>query len=309
MLLNKKNLVFTANASNPTLPNLGECDLIMQDDGITCDAWIRRGFPSPVYYRTANNDNLDNWTPEVVCTGIPVGLFPTVLKIGSTYYMFHRKDTDLNMYLYSSVNKTDWTVMNAGNPVITHSNDGAKWHKTIFNTSAWVIGTKIHILLEGAADTGEFYFPSVIGYAVADISNPVFTLNDIPVIKNGVCPTIVFSEKHNSIAVMYSEFNIQYSTPPTQYMAETRCLTASMDSDLTISSSWKKSDIRFPEFNENPQIANIWEADFSIIFAPLKSKPMHMFTCHDQSTGYQWTAAIKDEQELYNSIKFAVNPK
>ena len=109
--------------------------------------------------------------------------------------------------------------------------------------------------------------------------------------------------------MIYSEFNTQYSTPPSQYMAETRCITASMNDNLALSSSWEKSKIKFPEFNENPQIFNQWEADFSITFAPLKTKPMHMFTCHDQSTGYQWTADIKNEHELYNSIKFAGNPK
>ncbi len=86
-------------------------------------------------------------------------------------------------------------------------------------------------------------------------------------------------------------------------------MTGSLNSDLRVSSNWELSTLEFPELNENPNVANIWAADFEVVFTPNKTYPMLMFYNFLQVTGYQAYSNIKNEAEFYTSIKFAGIPK
>lgn len=306
LLKNTPKLIFRASLNNPTFAGAGEVEIIMQDDGRTCDAWIRKGTNTGVQYTYADNPLLDNWATYVTCTGIPNGLFPTVFRYLSSFYMLHRKDSDQNTYLYTSTNRIDWTVLNSGNPVITRSTTASAWNRNMYNTSVWLVGSTVYFLLEASADTGFYSFPSVFGLGSFDLNSPgTLTLSSLPIVPNGACPNVVLSKGHNALAVIYTEFNLQYSTPPTQYMAETRCIYAYLNDDLTKPSSWKQSLIRFPEFGENKTVNNQWEADFSVVFTPTKGNPMMMYTCHNQATGYQYYSDIKNENDFFYAVRSA----
>ena len=295
-------LVFIPSASNPTLPGVGEATFIMDADGVTCHAWTRDVSANTFKYRSANNALLDNWSTPVNLTGLPAAVFfPTVFQIGPTYYMFLRKNTPTNeIYLYSSTNRIAWTAMNSGNPVITGSTSPTGWSKNLFNVGVCVVGTTVHILVEGAADSGQYAFPASGGYASADISSPIFTLTSTPQIFNMQCPDMIYVPEKNAILT----FNLEWtsnSNPPFNYYGQTRVLFSKLGTDLTDPNSWNRSPLFFNSI-EQPRTLNL-AADYCIVFTPGKTYPLLTFYNYAQATGHQgYAKGISSPLELYNAI-------
>lgn len=310
-LLYKKDLTLINSLINPTLPQVGEADILMDVDGITYHMWDRQVGGATLRYRTANNLLLDNWGVAITCTGLPPGIFPLIFEYNNTIYLLWKHNSDLKYYIYTTTNKVHFTLAHAL-PLISASNVSTDWNKNIYNLGGCVVGNKLHLMLEGNANTGYYYFPSHLGYCCLNLDTFQMEVQPpvaIPTVYNSLCPVLVYSKINHSIISIYSYFDLITSTPPTQYMGGTRAMTADMSLDLTKTSSWDLSKIKFPELNEDQNIDGRWAADFAIVFTPNKTYPMLMFYNFLQATGYQAYANIKNEQELYNSIKFASNPK
>lgn len=310
-LLYKKDLNFINSLANPTLPNVGEADILMGTDGFTYHMWDREVGGTVLRYRIATNALLDNWSTITFCTGLPPGIFPLIFEYNNTIYLLWKHNSDLKYYIYTTTNKIHFTLAHAL-PLISASNVSTDWNKNIFNLGGCVVGNKLHLMLEGSSDTGFYYFPSCLGYCCLNLDTFQMEVQPpvaVPTVYNSLCPVLVYSKVNNAIISIYSYFDLITSTPPSQYMGGTKAMTASLDLDLTKTESWELSRIKFPELNEDQNIVSRWAADFSIVFTPNKTYSMLMFYNFLQSTGYQAYANIKNEQELYNSIKFAVNPK
>lgn len=308
--LNKKDLTFINSVSNPTLPSVGEADIIMDDDGVTCHMWDREVGGTTLRYRTANNALLDNWSGFTACTGLPLGIFPLVFKYNGILYLLWKHNSDLKYYIYTTTNRIAWTMV-AG-PIISASTVATDWNKNIYNVGGSVVGNKLHLMLEGNADSGFYYFPSHLGYCRLNLDTFTMEVNPpvaVPTVYNSLCPVLVYSKENNSIVSIFSEFDLVTSTPPSAYMGGTRAMTASLDKDPSLTSTWEISTIKFPEFPENRNVANSWAADFAICFTPNKTYPMVMYYNWNQSTGYQAYSILKNEQELFTAVKFAGNPK
>lgn len=294
-------LYFKPSEKNPTLPRGAEAQMIMQEDGVTCDQWFRLVGDTIIYYRTADNALLDNWGPPIKCSGLK-GEFPTVFKIGSTYYMFLKtKQVEGDIYLFSSKDKINWTGMNNGKPSIVHTRDSRDWRFNLFNVGVCVTGSKVHILVEGVGgDKEPRFIPSKLGYAVADISSPVFILTDTPQIMNGANPEMVYVRERNSIVVLYNDYTMSKTNPP-NYYSSMRVAKSSLSSDLLDFRSWKVSSLYFPSLSEIQ--SNIYPADHAIVFTPGKAYPCMLYYNFHQRTGYQaYAPSIHNEADLYESI-------
>lgn len=294
-------LSFIKSANNPTTPGASESEIIMADDGITCDQWWKHqeNDQPTIHHRTANNALLDNWSESVECTGVS-GYFPTVFKIGTDYYMFIKQSAwDVgDIYLYHSTDKIAWTVMNGGDPVIVHSSDTSSWYNKLYNVSVVVIGTTVHILCDGSEETPSFPNPYSSGYASADISNPVFTLQATPTILNGSNADLKYSSKHNALVLTYNKFAASALTVPKSSMV---MAFGKLTDDLTLEASWIKSTLTFPSLNDAVVNPVDYPSDFSICFTPGKTYPMMMYYCWTQVTGHQAYANVRNSNELLES--------
>lgn len=304
-------LVFdTVPGTNPTIPNAAETEIIMQSNATTADMWYRAtsgafNADSIIYYTTATNGLLNNWTlPGTIIS--QKGFFPSMTHKGSTYYMFikQRKQEGLppdfnegDIYFYSSTDKINWTVLNSGNPVIIHSSDPNSWYHKIYNVGAVIIGTTIHLLVEGKSDTSSGAYS--LGYALADISNPVFSLTSAPQILNGSNPNLIHVEKNNSLLVMYSE-GFFY---PTYYKVLTRFAKSSLTTTLTNENAWSISPFIPTTLADTALNGPHYPADFSIAFTPGKTYPAMVTYSYDQLKGYQaYMPLVNDELCLFESV-------
>ena len=310
-LLHKKNLLLINSEENPTLPNVGEADIFVQEDGFTYDLWDRAVGGSVLRHRTANNLLLDNWSSPTNCTGLPAGIFPSIFKYNNNVYLLWKHNSDLKYYLYTTADKVSFTLVSE-TPILSASNTETDWNRNIYNLGGCVVGNKLHLMLEGSANSGYYYFPSHLGYCMLNLDTLEMEIEPpvaIPTVYNSLCPCLIYSRENNGIAVIYSSFDLETSNPPSEYMGKTKTMTALLSDDLTNSTSWKISTLEFPELNEDPNIANRWAADFTVVFTLNKTYPMLLFYNFLQSTGYQAYANIKNEAEFYTSIKFAGTPK
>lgn len=274
-----------------TIPGGGEINNLLRSDGVTVDQWYRLAGDSLIYHRSANNALLTNWSAPTVCTGLK-GIFPTVFQAGTTYYMFLNPTnylTSKKLLLYSSTDKITWTVMNGGNTVLTNTAVGTDWFNTTYNVGVAVVGTTIHILVEGAAATGQYSSTAWLGYASAPLSNPNFTLSSTPLFEGGNA-FITHAEDKNSLVVLYGQI-----FPAFGGLWRLRGATADLSADLNNSGSWVISDTYWPEMGE--------VADPDLIFTPGKTYPS-LFTYNlDQETGYQaYSNDVHDANSLYNAI-------
>lgn len=299
-------LTYTLSGSNPTLTDGGETSLFMEPDGITVVQFYRITSTQDIEWRTANNALLDNWGSPTACD--ITGLFPTCFKIGSTFYMFLGNQVSgrqENIYLYSSTNKTNWTILNSGNPVIEPDRSStSNWNYYLYNVGVAVVGSDLHILVEGSADDSgsPYYFPAALGYATANISSPVFTLPSTPTIENGFNPEIVYSSDRAGFTVLYNDMDMDLSDLGTsEFWSRPRAMRALLSTDLTLTSSWGISPLLFPSIGV--QVVNYgYAADQSFLPTPGKTYGSLVTFNWAQSTGYQGYPNVSNETELFDYI-------
>jgi hypothetical protein len=242
-----KGVTLTPEATNPVLTAVEtwegtaviESSLIM--DGSQCDMWYRgyNAGVSKIGYAYATDSKCAVWTkyPSNPLTDIPTNYqLPYVLKSGSTYYMFVLNGAaNGDIYLYSSTNKTSWTVMNSGNPVFTHSGTATDWYHLVYNVGVTIVGSTWHMLIEGRADSGAYSTKFQIGYSYSNLTDLNWNthLSTLPVIPTSGNPDLIYVPDRNSLLSIHGEDSGTYWTIVADY--------ASLSDDLTLAASWHRS--------------------------------------------------------------------
>lgn len=311
-------LNFVGHTGATTLSQAGECTFIMDDDGTTCYAFIRNVGATTGYWKSSTDAELDNWSGATAFTGLPAGQFPTVFKTGTTaggnlkYWMFWNPTSNTNeIYLYSSTNRTAWTIENGGVAVITGSATATDWRKNLYNVAVVVIGAagseELHILVEGVADSGTYSGYQNSGYAHAPLSAPTFTLPATPQIRNALCPSLYYVTEKNSFVFSCSELLLDL-LPGLVYGNTRWGKSVALTEDLTLEANWEKSQIAAPDI-ETASTAN-WAADHDIVLTPDASKTYDamMFYNYAQLNGRQTYIRISTWLDLWNSIPMSGNP-
>ena len=226
---------------NPVFPTrCGESSMIM--DGDQMDVWFASGLTlgafgyHSLWYAHSHKADLGTFsTPQKVLDGIR---FPTVVKDGSTYYCFTSKgppDGKYGIYLYSSTDKTTWTPMNSGNPILPQStNVNSQWNVT-WNPGVVVVGGVFHMFVECATQAGSVNQNAVrLGYTHSTMAAMNWNGNKTEdnVIDMGGSPCPVYVPDRNAILLLYARLDVTWHL---------EAALASAVSDLSQTSSWTTS--------------------------------------------------------------------
>lgn len=156
-------MILVQEPSNPIIPGMGETSSIM--DGTQLDLWFAGPGTPPyteLYYTYSIDDACVVYAAPVSClTGIR---FPCVVKVDGVYYLFAMMWATGEIHLWQSTDKTTWTMLNDGKPVLTPS---AGMYQYIWNVGVVVIGNVWHMLIEcgsklDQSDTGLAYSYSTL---------------------------------------------------------------------------------------------------------------------------------------------------
>jgi len=242
-----KGVTLTPESTNPVLTATEtwegtaviESSIIM--DGSQCDMWYRgyNAGVSKIGYAYATDSKCAVWTKYASnpLTDIPTGYqLPYVLKHNGTYYMFVQNGAaNGDIYLYSSTNKTSWTVMNSGNPVFTHSATATDWYHLVYNVGVTIVGSTWHMLIEGLADSGAYSTKFQIGYSYSNLTDLNWNthLSTLPVIPTSGNPDLIYVPDRNSLLSIHGEDSGTYWTIVADY--------ASLSDDLSLAASWHRS--------------------------------------------------------------------
>lgn len=194
------------NANNPTLPTGGEAALYYDSSTGVLHQWFRTFSAGGMFYTSANNALVDNWT-----TPVPLnlsGLFPVVFVYNNTFYMLLNESFTGRTFIYSSTDKLNWAIANGGNPVLTPSSDPNSYYHFIYNTSIAIKGTTAYILFE-SSDAAATY--QRLSLATADLStlasnslnfNP--TIPTSPTIPVGNCPDLHYVPERDALLAVFA---------------------------------------------------------------------------------------------------------
>lgn len=222
-----------ADPTNPVLANANEATLLM--DGDQLDMWYRRlvngSMQNSLTYAFANDSGRAKWGLHPVNPVLAAANFgfPSILKVGSTYYCFALGASG-HIYLYASTNKLTWAVQNSGNPVLQHSANPADWWFALSNVSVAVVGSQWHMLIEGHSQSGTPH----LGYSVSTLGALNWTANVSP---------IVLEDAGNPCLMYVPERNALFGVIGDRRLSRWRILGAwaSLSSNLTQIASWTRS--------------------------------------------------------------------
>ena len=221
-------------SDNPTISKYsGEPSVLVEGD----TAWLWHWIPDDtisrinahVYLRYSTDSKFKTWSSPVQVLS---GIFNCVFKIASTYYMI-LKDQFVagNLYMYQSTNRTSWTIMNGGNPIITQSSDPTSNFYYIYNTSVAIVDTTMHLILVAQSNAGSYglYYSHA---GLHSLSN--FQSNLSPTLLSYAGdPVLKYIPARNAFMLLYS--NIYYG--PIQ-MSWTDARYAYLSSSLSSANSW-----------------------------------------------------------------------
>ncbi len=267
--------VLTQSANNPFVGiGAGETCLLM--NGSTCDLWWIGGAPQAIYYMYATDQMCETW----VSGGTPFPTtgdirFPYVFKIGSAYYLLAYLISDGNLYLYSSSDKITWSILNSGNPVLTHSATPADWYYEIFNPAIAVVGSTLHLLIEAKSSTSDFN----MGYSYSTLADgPNFNthLSAAPVIADTGNPELIYVPDRSALLAVpgYLSGGIW----------ELRTFSALLSADLSLPASW----IAAPGFGM--RVSGIHITDPAIVFSSTSDKLWKMLLAYNYNQGETYQA-------------------
>ena len=145
-------------------------------DGNRLNLWYHHG--DVMQYGYTTDPALQDWTlvPENDLTGY---YYPQVTKhpTNGLYYLTtcSSKATQGDIYMFSSPDKRTWTVLNGGNPVLTHNPSAAAWNYNLYNSSFLFIADTIYFCQECHDGAGGHY---TLGLATSTLADgPNFNTN------------------------------------------------------------------------------------------------------------------------------------
>lgn len=96
--------------------------------------------------------------------------FNYIIKIDSTYYQIYLNTSDGNLYMRTSVNKTNWNMANSGNPVFTKSSDPNSIYHNLWNPGIIFIDNVCHFFVECGKSSDQSDVG--IAYSYASLAGP-----------------------------------------------------------------------------------------------------------------------------------------
>lgn len=264
--------------TNPVLLDTIEESLYIDAAGV-CHNWYKKASTHRIYYAYSTDPLYQTWT---IGNGgnpvIPAGyVYPSVFVIGSTFYMLTVFSGDL--YMWSSTDKVTWSLANNGNPVLTHSGVNSSWFYQVINSAVAVIGSTLHLILEGKDNLGNNF---AIGYAWSTLAEgPNFNLHiSAAPIFAGVSgnPALVYVPDRNALLAVAG------AIPNATWVL--RAWSASLSSDLSLAASWTLA----PGFNL--AVSGIHLTDPSIVFrdADDDEKPWRTMLAYNYNQADGWRA-------------------
>lgn len=235
-------VTFTPAQANPAFVRGVESTILMdQVHPNQCDMWFHWWAVDSVnlYYSVATNPTCDNWsTPVAVLTSTGSLYYPYVFRdaaSGIYYLLVINGSISGDLFMYQSTNNgLAWTIMNGGNPVLTHSNDFSS-RRHLYNTSATILNGTIHLLIETTnADDGAAY-REWTAYSSATLANLNFNTNFTPVAQFAVNPDLHYIPERNAFLVFHGDVQAG------QWDVRIRATCASLTSNLTLPTTWQRS--------------------------------------------------------------------
>jgi len=278
-----KNIHQIMELTNPILDGAVETSRIM--DGDQCDLWYG-GDATPLYYAYATDALCREFTTPVA-TNLPSVRFPYVFTDGTTYYCITHLVTHGPLYLYSSTDKTTWTIMNAGNPVFEASNVPTSIYSYCWNPAVVIIDGTWHFFIEcGVTNVGQ---PDVgLGYSYATLSGSVISFmanaTSSHIITGGGNPWAIHVDDKNALVLLHGKINFE-----TPNIWKIRASYASLTDNIALASSWTES----PYFDVSyvptePSTPNMHTADPDLVALPnTKTYGLLMGFMYNQASHYQ----------------------
>jgi hypothetical protein len=244
-------------SANPVLVNAAETSLVMSTDGTRCDCWYRSvvgGDTTNIYYASATDSACKTFVVGNSGNPILTGYrYVLVFTVSGTNYLMAVKASDGNLYLWSiAANGVTLTALNSGSPVLTHSSDTSKWYNQLFNPAIAVVGSTLHLLIEGKNGTGGQF---ETGYSHATLAAPNFNTNlsAASVFANTGNPFLLYLPNRSRLLMLIGDIS--------SGIWKIKAYTANPSSDLSDIGNWTAST--WPALQQN----NIHVADVSLVEA------------------------------------------
>ncbi len=239
---------------NPIFPagQIGETSIIT--DGNSLDCWYAGGMFVDLYHTSASDS---------ICASFGTATgplledirFPYVFLNDGTYYMFAHRVGYSGIYLWSSTDKTTWTIMNSGNPVLTSA--GGDEFRFTYNVGVCVVNDIWHMFIESGYEVDQSDVALRYTYSTLAELNFDTHKSNIAVIPGGGNPHPVYLADKKSFLMLYGKLS---ST--TGYW-DIKAATASSDNNIGDPNSWSEGNfiITYPNMHTvDPTIAQLSSA-------------------------------------------------
>jgi hypothetical protein len=274
----RQNISVIPYVANPTIFGRNcESSIIM--DGAQMDMWFATGTTlgdggfQNLWYTYADNATLTNFaSPIKVLDNIR---FPCVVKDDTTYYCFGVKApyaaTTCDIYVWTSTDKTNWTIGNGGTPVLHRSTNVDSQFYSIWNNGVVVINHVFYMWVECATQAGtDNQWGVRLGFSYSNVADLNFDTHksENNVVDKAGNPCPYFVPDRNGIILMYGLM--------TNGIWQIRSSVINMENDLTNRSSyWGTNNFYLGPDNEQT-------ADPAMTVATGKPYPIIMQWSHNQ---------------------------
>lgn len=199
--------------SNPVFPNHNSEPTLIPDGSGGMDNWFSAGASigdgtyANIWYTHASNAGFTDWSTPV--KAIDNVRFGSVVKDSSTYYYFGCKYPlypNGDIFMWTSTDKTNWSIGNGGNAVLHHSTDpNSQWY-SIWNVGVININHQFFLWAECATSAGTLNQNGVrLGYTYSPVSGINFDTHktENAVVMGGGNPCAIYVPDRNGIILMY----------------------------------------------------------------------------------------------------------
>lgn len=285
-----------ANVFKDKFKNLSDMGSMIEYTAIVDDQQVDAWFGSGVLYHAYSTDkNAVIWTKDATAC-IASCRFQDTFKYLNKYYTIGTMQPTYDLFLWESDDKVNWTIMNGGNPIITHS--AGIW-SYLWNCSVTVVGDTWNVWveagsLESQADVG-------LNYTHGTLSNlSSFNANKSPnqVVNGGGNPSCVYIPDRNAILILHgSIFAVDDLTAEKNYWT-VRASYVYLSNDLSIANNYvKTTKEQFYIYQ-----ANVHICDPAIVELPSsKTSKLLLKYSYGQTSLYQ-TYADVSMLELFDSL-------
>ena len=284
-------VAFEANALNPLLPAAAgnTCETTTLMDGSRMDVWFADApnFTTLSYSYSDDAVSETYASPAVTClTNIR---FPYVIKSGSTYYLFAIKvvaGVFTDLYVWTSTDKTTWTIGHGGAPVLTRGSGVWTW---IWNVAVVEIDGTLNMWVE--ISTNDSQNDVGLAYSHSTIAAMDFDANRTAgkIIDRGGNPQAIHVPDRAAILLLHGRVN------PVTNQWDIRASTVADNADLAVGGNYRLSNSFVLHFDA------MHTADPDLVVSG-RTRNILMRYCHNQLDSYQLTSGLTLNQ-LYDATR------